>query len=256
MIEPERRRIMKLQTFKRYEKKFMITSEQRDALINRLGGLFELDGYCKSGVYKICNIYFDTHNNDIIRHSTSKPYYKEKLRLRSYGTPQSDDATVFLELKKKIGGIVNKRRAILSYGQAKSYLHDGTRPEGLDYLGNQVLSEIDWFLKNNDVKPAAYISYDRTAMFSKTDKCLRLTFDTNIRTRRTDLELSKGTHGTELLSAETCLMELKFSGAIPLEIAHILTELKIFSHGFSKIGTEFKGYLRGCYEEELDNATI
>lgn len=256
MIEPERRRIMGLQTFKRYEKKFMLTKEKYDALRDRIGSFMELDDYCKSGVYKICNVYFDTSNNDVIRHSTSKPYYKEKLRLRSYGTPENDDSTVFLELKKKIGGIVNKRRAILSYGQAKSYLQSGIRPDGLDYLGNQVLAEIDWFLRNNDVKPAAYISYDRTALFSKTDKSLRITFDTNIRTRRNDVELACGSYGTELLPPDIYLMEIKFSGAIPLEIVRILAELEIYSHGFSKIGTEFRGYLMGSYDCPLQEATV
>lgn len=37
----------------------------------------------------------------MIRNSIEKPIYKEKLRLRSYGTPSADDK-VFIELKKNI----------------------------------------------------------------------------------------------------------------------------------------------------------
>ena len=41
------------------------------------------DEYCKDGKnYSIYNIYYDTDDNQVIRHSISKPYYKEKLRLR------------------------------------------------------------------------------------------------------------------------------------------------------------------------------
>jgi hypothetical protein len=36
----------------------------------------------------------------LIRNSLEKPVYKEKLRLRSYGTPTEGDK-VFVELKKK-----------------------------------------------------------------------------------------------------------------------------------------------------------
>ena len=52
-------------------------------------------------------------NSDAIRHSISKPYYKEKLRLRSYKLPTNTNDKVFLELKKKINGIVSKRRLSL-----------------------------------------------------------------------------------------------------------------------------------------------
>lgn len=240
---------MSLQTFKRCEDKFLIDQSRYDELTRRLVEYMEFDEYCKNGTYKICNIYFDTPENDVIRLSTEKPYYKEKLRLRSYGTPKSPDAQVFLELKKKVGGVVNKRRAVMTYAEAQRFLSDGTRPQ-LDYLGTQVLGEIRWFLRNNPVRPAAYISYDRVAMFSKTDRNFRLTFDFNIETRRNRLALSEGSFGKQLLPPGKFLMEIKISGAIPLEIAKILSELGIYSSSFSKFGTEFKQYLLGGYENE------
>ena len=156
---------MELQTFNRKETKFLLTKEQYQALMKRLEGSLCLDGHCKDGAYKICNIYFDTPDNEVLRRSVNKPYYKEKLRLRSYGTPTSDSDRVFLELKRKIGGLVSTRRAALTYGQAKDYLRHGTKPVLSDYTDCQVLSEIDWFLKNNPVKPYAYVSYDRIALF-------------------------------------------------------------------------------------------
>ena len=61
------------------------------------------DEHCKSGKnYNIYNIYYDTDNSDVIRHSISKPYYKEKLRLRSYYIPNNSNDKVFLELKRKL----------------------------------------------------------------------------------------------------------------------------------------------------------
>lgn len=255
MIRKQRKeRYMNLQTFKRYEDKFLISRENYLKLTERLAEYMDFDEYCKNGTYKICNIYFDTDNNDVIRYSTSKPYYKEKLRLRSYGTPKSPEQTVFLELKKKIGGIVNKRRAVMTYAQALEYLDSGKKPENLDYLGKQVLREIDWFLKNNPVKPAAYISYDRVAMFSRTDRSFRLTFDYNIQTRRDKLTLADGCYGMQLLPPDRYLMEIKISGAIPLEVARILSELGIYSSSFSKFGNEFKRYLQQGYDASEENA--
>ena len=234
---------MELKTFKRYEKKFLLDKRQYQMLLKKLEGYMCFDSHCKDGTYKICSIYFDTPDNEVMRRSAAKPYYKEKLRLRSYGTPKSDDDTVFLELKKKIGGIVNKRRASLTYGQAKEYLRSGSRPEDMSYTDRQVLDEIDWFIKNNPVDPYAYVSYDRIAMFGIEDKSLRLTLDSNLQARRNDLSLARSGCGHLLLPKDTWLMEIKISGAIPLRLAQILSELEIYSRSFSKIGTEYKTML-------------
>ena len=79
-----------------------------DALRLRLEGIAAVDRY---GETAILNIYYDTPENLLIRRSIEKPYYKEKLRLRSYYSPAAPDSSVFLEVKKKIGGIVAKRLA-------------------------------------------------------------------------------------------------------------------------------------------------
>ena len=231
---------MDQQTFNRRETKFLLTNEQYRRLMQRLEGRMCLDGHCKNGTYRICSIYFDTPDNEVLRRSLSKPYYKEKLRLRSYGTPTSDDDKVFLELKRKIGGVVSKRRTALTYGQAKEYLRHGVKPVLSDYTDRQVLSEIDWFIRNNPVVPYAYVSYDRTALFAAEDKALRLTLDSNLQARRSDLSLSHGSSGHLLLPRDAWLMEIKVTGAIPLYLARILSELKIYSHSFSKIGAEYK----------------
>ena len=75
---------MAIKSFQRYEKKFIISDYQYRLLIPRLLEFMEPDRYCKDGeTYSIYNIYYDTDNDDVIRHSISKPFYKEKLRLRS-----------------------------------------------------------------------------------------------------------------------------------------------------------------------------
>lgn len=82
----------------------------------------EPDKYNLNGqFYSICNIYYDTDDNRLIRSSIEKPVYKEKLRMRSYGTPCGEDR-VFLEIKKKYNGIVNKRRTSIVLKDAYKYM--------------------------------------------------------------------------------------------------------------------------------------
>ena len=234
---------MAIKSFKRYEKKFLLTNQQYDALIPKLLDYMEPDQHCLDGKnYSIYNIYYDTVNSDIIRHSISKPYYKEKLRLRSYKIPKKPTDKVFLELKKKINGIVNKRRVILTLEEARDFVEQGIRPETCDYMSEQVINEIAYYLSHESVKPSVYIGYTRKAFFAKDDPEFRLTFDSKILTRRENLTLEGGYYGDDILEENQYLMEVKILGAIPVWFTKILSELEIYNTHFSKYGQEFMKY--------------
>jgi len=239
---------MAITSFKRHEKKFLINEVQYAKILPVLGQYMHLDEFCQNGQeYSIYNIYYDTDDSSLIRHSLTRPYYKEKLRLRTYCIPGSLNSQVFLELKKKIGGTVNKRRAVLNLGEAYKFLECGIYPENPDYMNRQVLSEINFFLKHYDVKPACYISFKRIALFGQQDNDFRITFDHNIITRREELGLEKGCYGEELLEPGQVLMEVKVSGGFPLWLANYLSENQIYRIKFSKYGQE---YTRGLMKRE------
>ena len=82
--------------FKRIEKKYELTTNEYIYIKNKIKEKMLEDEHGKS---TILNIYFDTKNYDLIRHSISKPLYKDKIRLRSYSVPNIEDE-VFLEIKK------------------------------------------------------------------------------------------------------------------------------------------------------------
>lgn len=231
---------MAITSFKRYEKKFLLEEAQYKAILPVLMQYMRLDDYCQQGQeYSIYNIYFDSDDASVIRHSLSKPYYKEKLRLRTYSIPSSSNSKVFLELKKKIGGMVSKRRAVLTLGEAYQFLAARTRPANLDYMNKQVLNEIDYYLMHHTVKPACYISYDRTALFGREDNDFRITFDHNIITRREELRLEQGRFGEALLEPGKYLMEIKVLGAFPVWLSRLLSENQVYNTSFSKYGKEY-----------------
>ena len=190
---------MAIEVFNRYEKKYMLDEVTFKRLLDRISDYMEPDKYNKNGqFYSISNIYYDTDDNRLIRSSIEKPVYKEKLRMRSYGTPDTSDK-VFLEIKKKYNGIVNKRRTSIVLEDAYQYMEDGTFPKETECLNRQVLKEIDYFKSIYDLKPKVYLSYDRYAFFEKNDGDFRVTFDTNITTRRGDVRLESGSYGNRLL---------------------------------------------------------
>jgi len=172
----------------------------------------------------------------LARRSIGKPVYKEKLRVRCYGTASAEDK-VFVELKKKYDEVVYKRRVSMCEQQAEKYLAGkcGAPKE------NQIVSEIDYFVSEYEgLAPAAYVAYEREAYFSKDDPNLRITFDDNIVWRADELSLTKGVYGNSLLQPGQSLMELKVSSAMPLWLTHKLSELKIYKTSFSKYGNAYK----------------
>lgn len=240
---------MSLVTFKRYEKKFILTEKQCEEMIGKLYPYTVPDKFTEQNdFYSIYNIYFDTENSDIIRNSIARPYYKEKLRLRTYSMPVIPEENVFLEFKKKIGGIVSKRRASLSLGEAFEFIRTGSVPEGKNYMNTIVLEEIAKFLQEYKIEPKVFIAYDRKAFFGKDDKSIRITFDQNIKTRRTDLTLQKPAYEKLLIDDNPVIMEIKFSKAMPLWFTVVLSEMKLYSTRFSKYGTEYEKF---CKEKTM-----
>ncbi|MBE6051952.1 MAG: hypothetical protein E7214_15235 [Clostridium sp.] len=55
---------MAIKSFKRYEKKYILTMEQYNKLLPEIYEYMNEDKYCKGGKnYSIYNIYYDTENN-------------------------------------------------------------------------------------------------------------------------------------------------------------------------------------------------
>lgn len=220
-------------TFKRLEKKYILSLSQYEKIKYETDKRFNPDEF---GETKICNIYFDTPNNVLIRRSIEKPKFKEKLRLRTYGVPTSSDYASFIEIKRKYASEVYKRRIGLPLSESVNFLCNGKIPP----KETQIAKEISYFLSFYDgIAPAFYISCDRSAFFLKNDENVRLTFDKNIVWRDYDLDLTKGSYGSLLIPEDAVLMEIKVPSAVPLWLAELLSDSGAFGSSFSKVGNAY-----------------
>lgn len=225
------------ETFERIEQKYLLDAKTYTELRKRLEGHAQVDQYGES---TICNIYYDTPDHRLVRTSNEKPYYKEKLRVRSYGTPDKD-STVFVELKKKFAGVVYKRRVDMTLAQSERFTQLGELP----MKNEQIERELAYCFKLYDrLRPSLYLSYDRIAMYGTQDENIRITFDSNVHYRDHALDLSKGAWGKELLNKGERIMEIKIAGSMPMWLVRILDELKIYPTSFSKYGAAYKRELK------------
>ena len=218
--------------FKRYEMKYLLTEKQYEAVKAAFCDSLVPDRFAKTTIQ---SLYYDTVDNRLIRASLEKPVFKEKLRLRCYGLNDCDK-DVFIEMKRKYDGVVYKRRITCKELQAQAVLGGAS--------DTQIGKELEYFARfYGELYPKMLIIYDREAFYDRTDSSVRLTFDSNILARGWDLELENGIYGERVLENGLYILEVKTSGAMPMWIAEMLNEFKIYPTSFSKYGTAYKNGL-------------
>ncbi len=232
--------------FERYEIKYMMTRRQQCAVVAAMLPYMELDAY---GHTTIRNIYFDTDTYRLVRRAIEKPVYKEKLRLRSYKQAAAQDK-VFIELKKRYNDVVYKRRESLSQLETLEWIVQETPFPKATQIGD----EIDYFFQYyGRLKPKIFLSYEREAYYALDGSDFRVTFDEHILARQEELSLSREVWGEQVLDDEQVLMEIKTSGGVPLWMARVLTQQKLYKTSFSKYGA---AYEKLCCERKPEGKDI
>ena len=224
--------------FDRVEKKYLISSEQKQALLELITKNMKEDGYFHSDVM---NIYFDNDNYDLIIQSIDRPKFKEKLRARSYGGYDR----VFIEIKTKFKGaednIGYKRRVMITHEDYNELVKKKTTLEELAKRSIetandiQIAKEADYLISRFDLRPKIFISYDRESYKDEND--LRITFDENLKYRTSNLNFTNKKHDKMYFKTEpNIIMEIKTTGAMPLWLVKEMSRLHIYPQQFSKIG--------------------
>lgn len=225
-----------MNVFCRKELKFLLDASQCQTVQAALRHRMQPDPH---GLSTICNLYYDTPDYRLIRHSLEHPIYKEKLRLRCYGMA-TEDADVFLELKKKYKGVVYKRRVKVTEPEAAAFMERTGELRKQNQISREILYFRDFY---QSLKPRVYLCYDREAWYDPVDKGFRMTLDRNVRYRTGDLTLSAPFGGRDILLPDQTLLEVKAEGAIPLWLVELLNENQIHKQSFSKYGRAYQQML-------------
>ena len=227
---------MKNDIFRRVEEKYFLSKEQAYNLLKEINTYIEKDKYYKSN---ILNIYFDNNNDEILIRSGDKPIYKDKIRLRSYSIPTLKD-DVFLEIKSKYNGVTGKRRIRMKLSDFYNYINNN------EIKNTQIMNEIDYLFKYYDLKPSYFVGYDRLSYKGKDNEGLRITLDSNLRSRTSNLNLEQGDYGDLFFDDDRLIMEIKTLNSIPLWLTSALSKFKIYPISFSKVGEIYKKEMVKC----------
>ncbi len=238
-------------TAQRGEVKYVLTEERYRKLMAIIADYIEPDLYADS---HIRTLYLDTPDNTLIRRSLEKPLYKEKLRLRTYGTIRNLDDPCFMEIKKKACGTIYKRRVDMTLREAVAFCREGVYPAASLFTldederskARQVIQEMAWmFSLYGPLHPTFTISYNRKAFKERGTDTLRITFDKDILWAKQHDSPIPGIGDKELIPGNICVMEIKAFRSMPLWLVDALNECNIYSKSFSKAGSAFKAWVAG-----------
>src|SRR5687768_7059434 len=99
-----------MEIIERYEYKFLVEDELVPAIRSFAQSTSRLDGHARSdGAYAIRSLYFDTAAFDLYAANEHEVGRRFKVRVRTY--PDTPNAPVFLEVKRRFGDVISKTRA-------------------------------------------------------------------------------------------------------------------------------------------------
>ena len=228
-------------TIERIEEKFLITKQEKSALLRSISKHLARDEYFKE---EVLSLYFDTKDYDLAVRSIDQPAFREKIRVRAYNVPKLS-SKVFFEVKSKYAvgkkKLSNKRRLILPLADFYAYQSGEQTLESVAAKAShdnsqqiQIARELDYLVKLYAAEPKVLISSDRLAFKGKDDAGFRLTFDEHLRFRTSNLELDKGSQGENYFNQ--IIMEVKTMHAMPPWFIAELSRRHIYPATFSKYG--------------------
>lgn len=243
--------------FERKEVKYRLNARQYQVLSAVIAKHMVLDEFGRTSV---TSLYFDTPTRSLVERSLDKPLYKEKFRMRRYGSATTGDR-VFLEIKKKFDGIVYKRRVSLSHAAAYAYMNGMAyesacvrypladpvmADESLGPRSIQIAREIDSFvMRYRPLRPSMMLVCDRSAYTAVDDDEVRITFDTDVAYRDMFRMDSKNDPLMPLIKPGEVIMEVKVSHSFPLWLVRALRDCQAYPSSFSKYGEAYCACLAG-----------
>jgi hypothetical protein len=202
----------------RHEAKYVIPKSMVPEIVRFIRPFCDPDPHCKGDPpeYVITTLQLDSPDMALHYAKEREALNRFKLRVRIYDEP--GDSPVFLEVKRKIRGIIIKSRTAIPFEEwgediiknPKTNLTFKSSKEEVGFL------EFIRLVREIGARPVVLIRYTRSSFFSKLDRYARVTFDRNILYQPTDSWDSWG-RGGRWMPIDSTLTQNKnnlFSGVV------------------------------------------
>jgi len=213
--------------FNRFELKYVLSPTQQQQVVEELFRYLEPDRHGENQAgYSITSLYFDSTDYKSYWDKIEGHRFRRKLRLRAYGDDLvTEETPIFVEIKQRINKTLQKRRMILPYAMAETFCQTGVLTTKLSPEDQPLADEIQYLTKTLQLRPTCVVAYKRLA-FNGTDfdPGLRVTFDTQLKSRVHDLTLlsTKHTENTYFAPPQWSVMEVKVNHQVPYWLTKVI----------------------------------
>jgi hypothetical protein len=240
MTNSKNKSVKKIQEhFLRYEFKYLLDDEKRQAIEDELCHFMQLDPFVErfeNKKYLVRSLYFDDPVYSFYYEKTDGLMHRQKFRIRTYSTEYNENIPVMLELKGRFNNFVYKNRMALDHNkQNVNEVFDLLSP--LAKIDNPVAKQFEYDKYRKNIKPIMLIDYQRRAYQSKYDYEFRITFDGELYGMQTDLLFPSNTVYKRKLKHGYTIMEVKFRKHVPPWFHRIMIKYQLNRISISKYCT-------------------
>ncbi len=217
--------------FRRFEFKYVLSKNIADKIVPIFLQHMYYDpnlAKTKESFYTVNSLYYDSIGFGCYQEKVSGVSRRKKFRLRYYNNFDPNN-NIFLEIKRKYDAVVVKDRVEMPQELAHDILSGKSFPENK----NKTLEEFLFAKNYNSMKPMIMVSYRRKPLMGKNNEKLRVTFDYDIETWKTDWLDGKKERKRKVTSDEL-ILEIKFDNSLPIWVYDIIQKYKLQRVAFSK----------------------
>ncbi len=175
--------------------------------------------------YTLSSLYLDSPDLDLLRSTEEGHKNRFKLRIRSY----SDDSAqpVFVEIKRRIDGIVRKARSALERDHLASVLGGGEGNEGFGALPPNA-AEFVHLVRELGARPTMHVRYEREAYEAIGGAPVRVTLDRGLsRATARDWQPRLGGGDYRRTPLPGVILEVKFTDSSPPWVQDLVSRLEL-----------------------------
>jgi hypothetical protein len=230
----------------RYEFKYLVPSEQYQALHSAMMPFLRRDGFAslqETGMYTVRSIYFDTPGFEMYHTKIEGIAHRMKVRLRGYNIG-NDDSTVFMEIKRKYEGPILKNRSSAPFGVVKALFKPGAHfDEYIPLIKNPDNARRFFYqIHSKNLRPVVNVIYEREPFLGKhldLENDFRVTFDLHLRSvSYPEVENLYQEAGACYAYPGFFILEIKFNHYCPTWVKPIMEDFQLRKEPASKyVGT-------------------
>lgn len=226
-----------IRLFNRFELKYLIPATKALDIIADLEGQTLPDAHGGREGYHIGSLYYDSPDYDFFWDKIEGLKFRRKIRIRVYPKDgfYENVSEAMVEIKQRMNKTVQKRRLLLPLQDAFDLCSGEFSHSALDATDESVASEVQYLVQAMHLRPSCLIEYHRKAFVGRRyNPGLRITFDTQLKCRTKDLQLSHTAVNRHFLPPDWCVMEVKVDEAVPDWVSSLLIRHNCELHRISK----------------------